>query len=151
MDTSHALMHARCRWGVLALAVLLTGPGSIASDAAIALDVRPSIVFVGSDIRAVVRTPRDPHNRALRIVLEAADFYASSDLQLDGAAAPAVHQFDWKTLPGGSYLLQAILIRDAGDEHRAQRCVSVLSHEHDDRPGEARSRVPSNGAAADGC
>ena len=151
MDTPRALIHSRCRWGGAALAVVLAVPGSLASDAAIALDIRPTVAFAGGDVRATVRTPRDAHNRALRIVLEAADFYASSDLQLDGTAAPAIHQFDWKTLPGGSYRIEAILIRDEGEERHAQRCLAVLGQEQGERGGDARSRVPGSGAAADGC
>jgi len=112
--------------GVLLAAVLSSGAVSSGADAAVTIAVRPSVLFAGRDVRGTVRTPRDARNRELRIVVEAADYYASSDVQLDGEDAPATHQFTWKELPSGTYRVEAILTR-ADDQHvTATQCFAVL-------------------------
>ena len=60
------------------------------------IKVRPAVLFAGGDVRTTVRTPRDPRNRELRVIVEAADYYASSDVQIDGVDGAATHQFTWK-------------------------------------------------------
>jgi hypothetical protein len=153
MPTPTPLLFTRRTAGVFLLLVGLAAPVPLASDAAVSVDVRPSVIHAGGSVRTTVRAPRDPHNRVLRIVLEAADFYASSDLQLDGTNAPAIYQFDWQTLPSGSYRVEAILIRDAGEERRAQRCLAVLSMGSPDDGGAIRAsrRTPASATDESGC
>ena len=119
----------RYRLWVPALALWIAVPLVQASDAAVAVAIRPTISFAGGEVRAVVRTPRDARNRELRIVVEAADYYSSSDVQLDGDEAPATHQFSWKALPGGDYRVEAILLRDNGEERRVAGCFAVLGED----------------------
>ncbi|MEO5821306.1 MAG: hypothetical protein ABIT71_12445 [Vicinamibacteraceae bacterium] len=106
--------------------LLLAGAVSQAADVPVTLAIRPAIVFAGRDVRATVRTPRDPRNRELRIVVEAGDYYASSDVQLDGTDAPATHQFTWKELPSGAYRVEAILTREDGERQTVTQCFAVL-------------------------
>jgi hypothetical protein len=106
--------------------VLLAGVVSYGADAPVTLAVRPSIVFAGQDVRTTVRTPRDARNRDLRIVVDAPDYYASSDVQLDGTDAPATHQFTWRELPSGAYRVEAILTREDGERRIASQCFAVL-------------------------
>ena len=138
----------RYRFCVSLTALLLAGPVA-AAEAPVAVTVFPSIAFVGGDVRTTVRAPRDARNRALRFVVESSDYYASSDVQLDGAAAAATHQFMWKSLPGGAYRVEAILLRDDGQESTVQRCFAVLSGEEREAGAAARRQPSSNGQA--GC
>jgi len=117
---------ARDRFLVGVSGVLLAGALSSAADAPVTLAVRPTVLFAGRDVRTTVRTPRDARNRELRIVVEAANYYKSSDLQLDGADAAATHQFEWKELPSGAYRVEAILTREDGERRTATQCFSVL-------------------------
>jgi hypothetical protein len=151
MATTPDVRLTRCAGGVVLLVWALAGPAPLASDAAIAVDVRPSVIYAGGTVRTTIRTPRDPRNRTMRIVLEAADYYASSEVQLDGAGAPAVYQFEWQTLPSGSYSVEAILTREAGDERRARRCLSVLGGDSSDSGSRASHRAPSSDAQPGGC
>lgn len=135
------------RFWVAALALWLGAPLVGATDASVAVSVRPTIAFSGGEVRATVRTPRDARNRELRVVVEAAEYYASSDVQLDGDEAPTTHQFSWKALPGGDYRVEAILLRDDGDERRVVGCFAVLGE--DQSRGEPGRRMappePRNG------
>jgi hypothetical protein len=123
-----------------------------AADAPVHVAVRPTISWAGGDVRTTVRTPRDPRNRELRIVVEAADYYASSDVQLDGDAAAATHQFTWKALPGGAYRVEAILLREDGHKETFASCFVVLTGDDASRDvGSARSRTPVPPGATTGC
>jgi len=106
--------------------VVLAGAVSYGADAPVTVALRPTIVFAGRDVRATVRTPRDPRNRELRVTVEAPDYYASSDVQLDGTDAPATHQFTWRELPSGAYRVEAILTREDGERRTATQCFSEL-------------------------
>ncbi len=131
-------------------AILLAAPAA-GADAPVTVAVRPTIAFVGGDVRTTVRTPRDARNRELRIIVDAADYYASSDVQLDGVAAAATHQFTWKALPGGAYRVEAILLREDGQKETYTSCFAVLGA--DEVPGErttAARRLPAQQAGSGG-
>ena len=101
-----------------------------------------------------MRTPRDPRNRELRIVVEAADYFKSSDLQLDGDDAPATHQFTWKELPSGAYRVEAILTRDDGERKTVTECFRVLGPDDSAdsiRQAPKRSAPPDPGGGRPGC
>jgi hypothetical protein len=117
---------ARDRFLVGFSGVLLAGVVSYGADAPVTLAVRPTVLFAGKDVRTTVRTPRDPRNRELRIIVDAPDYYASSDVQLDGDSAPATHQFTWKELPSGAYRVEAILTRADGERRTVTECFAVL-------------------------
>jgi hypothetical protein len=145
---------ARDRFLVGVSGVLLAGVLSHAADAPVTLAVRPSVLFAGRDVRATVRTPRDPRNRELRIVVEAADYYKSSDVQLDGTDAPATHQFNLQALPSGTYRVEAILTRDDGERRSATQCFAVLGPDDSAdalRATPRRSSSPDAGADRSGC
>ena len=145
---------ARDRFLVGFTGVLLAGVVSHGADAPVTLAVRPNVVFAGRDVRTTVRTPRDPRNRELRIIVDAPDYYASSDVQLDGDDAPATHQFTWKELPSGAYRVEAILTRADGERRIVTQCFAVLGL--DDaadalKPAPKRSTLPDATAGSTGC
>ena len=144
---------ARRRFYLSLAALLLVGPLVEAADAPpVTVAVRPTITWAGGDVRTTVRTPRDARNRELRIVVEAADYYASSDVQLDGDAAAATHQFTWKALPGGAYRVEAILLREDGKKETVSSCFAVLTGDDAGTElGSARSRTPIPQGASRGC
>jgi len=109
----------------------------------VSVKVRPAVLFAGGQVRTTVRTPRDPRNRALRVVVEGSDYFASSDVQLDGVDAAATHQFLWKDLPGGPYRVDAILLREDGEKTTASDCFAVLGAETDTESGAATQAFPS--------
>ncbi len=141
---------ARC-WSIPLTAFLLVAPAA-GAEAPLTIAVRPSIVFVGSDVRTTVRAARDARNRALRVIVEAQEYYASSDVQLDGDAAAATHQFTWKSLPGGAYRVEAIVTREGGASTSSTSCFAVLTGDDSTGDGSAsRRRPPAAGTAIRGC
>jgi hypothetical protein len=142
---------APVRFSICVSAFVLLAPVA-AADAPVTVAVRPSIVFVGGDVRTTVRAPRDPRNRELRVVVEAPEYYASSDVQLDGADAAATHQFTWKALPGGAYRVEAIVTRDGGETTSSTSCFAVLTGDESIGDGSAsRRQPPAAGTAIRGC
>lgn len=145
--------------GVLLAGIVSSGAvssGAVPSDtgAPVTLAVRPTVLFAGRDVRTTVRTPRDARNRELRIVVEAADYYAASDVQLDGVDAPATHQFTWKVLPSGAYRVEAILTRENGEQKTVTECFAVLGLDESAdsiRAAPKRSAVPDPGTGRSGC
>ena len=81
-------------------------------------------------------------------MVEAADYFKSSDVQLDGVDAPATHQFTWKELPSGAYRVEAILTRDDGERKTVTECFAVLGPDDSAdslRPAPKRSAPPDPG------
>ena len=140
--------------GVLVAGVVSSGAVSSGAEAPVTLAVRPTVLFAGRDVRTTVRTPRDPRNRELRIVVEAADYFKSSDVQLDGVDAPATHQFTWKELPSGAYRVEAILTRDDGERRIVTECFAVLGGDDTAdsiRQAPKRSATPDPANGRSGC
>ena len=52
---------ARLRFQLPVTALLLAAP---AAERPVSVAVRPTVTFVGGDVRTTVRTPRDPRNRS---------------------------------------------------------------------------------------
>jgi hypothetical protein len=64
----------------------------------------------------------------LAIVVDGADFYRSSDIQLDGNQAPKTVEVYFSHLPGGEYNAYAVLTDAAGHRRAiARQPVRVLS------------------------
>src|SRR5215207_7473147 len=105
-------------WVTLFVVCLSVPLGVRAEDpepAKVTVKIRPVVLFAGGEVRTTVRTPRDARNRGLRVIVEGDDYYASSDVQLDGVDAATTHQFTWRELPGGPYRVDAILLRADGE------------------------------------
>jgi hypothetical protein len=120
----------RRSWAVAAALCLLmpvVARGDDPEPEKVSVKIRPVVLFAGRDVRATVRTPRDARNRELRIVVEGADFFASSDVQLDGVDAATTHLFTWRELPGGAYRVDAILLRAGGERTTVTSCFAVLT------------------------
>jgi hypothetical protein len=81
--------------------------------------------------RLVVQTIVEPDvaNRAIQVIAESADWYRSSEIQLDGKAAPRRHAFEFKDVPSDSYEIRVILF-GANEEQRALAVqkLEVVAH-----------------------
>jgi len=84
----------------------------------ISVKVSPAVAFAPANL--VVRTmiEADQDNRAVEIIAESADFYRSSQIQLEGDKAPRTTTFEFRSLPPGTYEVKAFLL-GAGGEQRA--------------------------------
>jgi hypothetical protein len=139
-------------WVTLVAVCLIVPLGIGAEDPEqhkVTVKVRPVVLFAGGEVRTTVRTPRDARNRELRVIVEGTDYYASSDVQMDGVDSATTHQFTWKDLPGGPYRVDAILLREDGEKTIATDCFAVLSGDDNDpggptpvQPGRRRQQAP---------
>ena len=88
----------------------------------------PEISFAPAllTVRTVIEP--DPDNRALEIVIDSEDFYRSSLIQLEGDQAPRTSVIQFRSVPGGSYMISARLLGQGG-ESRAylRRVVDVIA------------------------
>ena len=115
-----------------------------ASNSAVTARVTPPFSFSPSQVRALVQVPRHPDNRRLRIRIDSGSYYRSSDIQLDGDAAPKSHLLVWKSLPPGNYCFEAILSGSIAPRAYLRREFVVLGRSVMTR----RSDQPSRPSAA---
>jgi hypothetical protein len=80
----------------------------------LALTITPHVSHDPGTIR--VRVHIEPHdaNRSVTLTLDAADYYASSTVQLDGTAGPALVVRQFHELPPGVYGIEARVQRNDG-------------------------------------
>ena len=84
--------------GVLLLSVLPVSGGE-----PLRIAVSPQQSFAPSNLRVRVRIEPNADNRTLAVIANSADFYRSSEVQLDGEAAPRTITIEFRDMPGGSY------------------------------------------------
>jgi hypothetical protein len=89
--------------------------------------VSPAQSFAPSNLNIRARVVPHDSNRLLQIVAESADFYRSSQVQLDGERAPATMMFEFRGVPGGEYLVYGILTDNGGRQRAlAEQQVRVI-------------------------
>jgi hypothetical protein len=115
-----------CRSIVFVVLALAAGPGvSAAKERAKATDTGNSTeaiinvrlsppAFEPRDMRVFVQVKPHPDNRLLRLVIDADDYYRSTDIPLDGADAPKTHSLVWRSVPPGRYIFSATVYGPGG-------------------------------------
>ena len=112
------LMKVRaCVLGILMASTTL----SLGAGERITMKVSPAVAFAPANL--VVRTTieADAGNRAVEIVAESADFYRSSEIQLEGDRAARTTTFEFRSLPQGTYEVRAKLFGADGQQRAAVR------------------------------
>jgi len=79
------------------------------------LRMTPRFVSAPGYLRSLIRVAPNEANRVLRVEIDSAGYYRSSDIQLEGASAPMSHFVDWKAVPAGKYDLVVSVIGPSGD------------------------------------
>ena len=79
------------------------------------LRLTPRFVSAPGYLRSLIRVAPHEANRMLRVEIDSAGYYRSSDIQLDGASAPTSHFVDWKEVPAGKYSLIVSVMGASGD------------------------------------
>ncbi len=100
------------RTGLLALQFSLflaaTGIPVAANDrpsSPISVRLLPGTLLENQDLKALVRVEKEPENRRLVVALDGPAFYSSTQRPLHGSSAASMHEFYFRALPAGSYLL----------------------------------------------
>ena len=93
----------------------------------LAMRVSPSVAFEPAllTVRTVIEA--DIENRALEIVVQSADYYRSSSIQLEGASAPRLNVFEFRNLPNRTYDVMSVLVRSDGERTTASRRFQVAA------------------------
>ena len=110
----------------LTFLVTLIAAGVGANDK-LAIRVSPAVAFAPATLRVQTTIGSDAANRSVEIIAESEEFYRSSEMQLDGEAAPRTNYFQFRSLPTGQYSVRAILRGQGGRELAAvEQRVSIV-------------------------
>ena len=82
----------------------------------ITMRVSPAFAFAPANLIVRATVQASESNRAIEIVAESESFYRSSEVQLEGERAPRTSQFEFRSLPPGSYEVRATLRGTRGEE-----------------------------------
>ena len=93
-----------------------------------------TVAFAPANLIVRATVLADADNRAVEIIAESDDFYRSSMIQLEGERAARTNQFEFRSLPPGTYEVRANLI-GAGGEQRAtiRQQINVIASGAGDR------------------
>ena len=78
------------------------------------LRMTPRFVSAPGYLRSLIRVAPNADNRSMRVEIDSAGYYRSSEIQLDGASAPMSHFMDWKDVPAGKYELTVTVMGASG-------------------------------------
>jgi hypothetical protein len=93
----------------------------------LAMHVSPAFAYEPASLTIQLSIEPESDNRAVRVVAESADFYRSSEIQLNGERAPRITVFRYRSLPAGAYDVRSILIGTNGKERAmVRKTVTVL-------------------------
>jgi hypothetical protein len=81
----------------------------------VTLRLTPRFVSAPGYLRSLIRVTPNAQNRVMRVAIDSGNYYRSSDIQLEGAAAATSHFMDWKEVPAGKYELTVEVIDATGD------------------------------------
>jgi len=92
-----------------------------AGEPMMTVKVSPSVSVAPANLVVQMQVESDAENRAIEVAAESEDFYRSSLIPLDGAAAPRISTLEFRGLPGGQYEVTAVLIGADGRPRASQR------------------------------
>jgi hypothetical protein len=94
----------------------------------ISLRASPLISFAPANLTVRTSIEANADNRAMEIVIDSADFYRSSTVQLEGDRAPRTSIIEFRGVPGGTYTISARLFGRNGEAlGAAHRTINVLA------------------------
>lgn len=86
------------------------------AGALVAIRVNPEVTYAPANLWVRAEVEARPENRRLEITAESAEFFRSSEVQLDGKYAPRVSFFQFHSLPAGDYIVTASVRDEHGGE-----------------------------------
>lgn len=108
--------------GVLLMVALPAGAGD-----KLAMRVSPAFSYEPANLTIQLSIEPDLDNRAIRVIAESAEFYRSSEIELDGDRAPRTSVFRYRSVPAGDYEVRSVLLGTRGTERAmVNQTVTVL-------------------------
>jgi hypothetical protein len=98
--------------GLAMAAGILAGSMQMSADEAIAITVRPAVTTFRGTAQLKVLVARDEKNRSLEWEIDGPNYYRSSSVEMDGAAAPRSYFFLMRELPAGEFEIRATVKRN---------------------------------------
>ena len=120
-------MKTRFTLAALTIIGMLTASGTTGANEKLTLRVTPNVSSAPSTVIVKATVARNAENRWLHIEADSGEFFRSSEIQLDGDRAPVVSEFRLPNLPGGEYVVKAVLRDSMGEETIVRRTAIVLS------------------------
>jgi hypothetical protein len=96
------------------------------------LRMTPRFVSAPGYLRSLIRVAPNAENRSMRVEIDSAGYYRSSEIQLDGASAPMSHFMDWKQVPAGKYELIVTVMGESGPRVVRHLTFQVLGLSNDE-------------------
>jgi hypothetical protein len=97
--------------GLAMAAGILLGSIHTNADEAVSITVRPAVTTYRGSAQLKVLVARDEKNRSLEWEIDGPNYYRSSSIDLDGAAAPRSYFFIVRELPSGEFEVRATVTR----------------------------------------
>ena len=114
--------------------LMLTTTLPLGAGERLTMKVSPAVAFAPANLIVRAMIEADADNRAVEIIAESPDFYRSSQIQLEGDKAPRTNQFEFRSLPPGTYEVRALLIGADGHQRAyARQQVNVIASGAGDR------------------
>ncbi len=112
--------------GIAVVGLVMMLPRVTSSADRVGFTLSSTVMNVSGELHATVRV--DPHeeNRLLRVSLDGPLYYASTDVQLDGASAARVHDMWWRALPPGEYSVTALVECASGRTYTERQIMRVI-------------------------
>jgi hypothetical protein len=114
-----------CR-SILLLLTFIPLAWSALAAAPVSLRITPAVAFAPASIHVFATLESNSDNRSLQVSIDSADYYRSSQVQLEGSRAPHVVSFDFRDVPDGDYKVTARLVRDSGDPEVVAGSVRLI-------------------------
>jgi hypothetical protein len=113
-------------FGAAVMAGVLVGSMQMSADEAISITVRPAVTSYRGNAQLKVIVSRNEKNRALVWEVDGPNYYRSSSITLDGAAAARSYFFMVKDLPGGVFDVRATVKRNDSSAAMDRSTIKVI-------------------------
>jgi hypothetical protein len=115
--------------GILCGLMLAASGLTVGAGEKFTMRASPEVSFAPAHLTVRTVVEPDPDNRALEIIIDSADFYRSSLIQLEGDQAPRTSVVEFRSVPGGSYMISARLLGQGGESRAyVRRAVDVIAN-----------------------
>jgi hypothetical protein len=96
------------------------------AEPALELKLTRKYTFSPGYVQSLIKISPHADNRLLRVTLDSANYYRSSDVELEGAGAARSHFFNWTQLPAGHYDIVVTIFGPDGVRGQSRDVIDVL-------------------------
>jgi hypothetical protein len=112
--------------GTVMVTLLAGTPRTTNATDRVGFTLSSTIMNIFGELHATVRVDPKDENRLLRVSLDGPLYYASTEVQLDGASSARVHDLWWRFLPPGEYAVTATVECASGRTYVERKTLRVI-------------------------